>query len=82
MCVWCVCVWAWMAFLLLGSGNSSVTEDHDDALKPLTCTAADSSSSENNDASAVKHRSTVRLLLLLLLPGALEMHFGKRQHKH
>lgn len=45
-----------MTFLVLGSGNSSVTKDHYDSLRHLTCTAADSSSSENNDASAAKQK--------------------------
>lgn len=45
-----------MTFLVLGSGNSSVTKNHCDSLKHLTCTAADSSSSENNDGSAAKHK--------------------------
>lgn len=67
-----------MTFLVLGSGNSSVTKNHCDSLKHLTCTAADSSSSENNDGSAAKHRNAVRLLL----QAALEVQFGKRQCKH
>lgn len=50
-----MCVQARLTIIVLGFGCSSLTKDHYDALKHLTCTVADSSPSEDNNASAAKY---------------------------